>query len=79
MGLHWQFGVVQNAGSPLEASLITDGSAALVDVIEHPYFDSIERSWANSTKDEIEPRLSRCVEKCAITTKALTKDKREKL
>ena len=36
MGLHWQFGVVQNAGSPLEASLIADGSAALVDIIEHP-------------------------------------------
>ncbi len=36
MGLHWQFGVVQNAGSPLEASLITDGSAPLVDLIEFP-------------------------------------------
>lgn len=51
----------------------------LVNIMEHPYFDSIERSWSNTTKDEIEPRLSRCVEKCAITTKALTKDKREKL
>ncbi len=36
MGLHWQFGVVQNAsGSPLAVSIIEDGSAPLVDLIEN--------------------------------------------
>ena len=36
MGFHWQFGVVQNASAALSAALITDGSAALLDVVEHP-------------------------------------------
>ena len=36
MGLHWQFGVVQNAsGSPLAAEIVIDGSAPLVDLVEH--------------------------------------------
>ena len=52
---------------------------SLGEILEHPYFNALERSWSNTTKAEIEPRLSRCAEKCAITTQAMTKDKREKL
>ena len=36
MGLHWQYGVVQNAsGAALAVSIIEDGSAPLVDLVEH--------------------------------------------
>lgn len=52
---------------------------SLGEILAHPYFNALERSWNNTTKAEIEPRLSRCAEKCAITTQAMTKDKREKL
>ena len=52
---------------------------SLGEILAHPYFNALERSWSNTTKAEIEPRLSRCAEKCAITTQAMTKDKREKL
>ncbi len=52
---------------------------SLGEILEHPYFDALERSWNNTTKAEIEPRLSRCAEKCAIVTQSMTKDKREKL
>jgi hypothetical protein len=54
-------------------------SYSLAEILEHPYFDSLERSWNNKIGVSDDPRLSRCVEKCAITTKELTKDKREKL
>jgi hypothetical protein len=51
----------------------------LSNILEHSYFDSIERSWNNKTNAEVEPRLSRCVEKCAITTQDMNKTIREKL
>jgi hypothetical protein len=49
---------------------------SLQEILEHPYFDSLENSWNNKTTDTIEPRLKRCVEKCAFRG---TRDKREKL
>lgn len=49
---------------------------SLNEILTHPYFGAIANSWNNKTTDTKEPRLKRCVEKCAFKG---TRDKRERL